>query len=165
MDRTYHVNQIYLMVVNGLSDPAGSAADCLQEIKLNFAFPAGISAVDHLDPLTGLLQTVALPLVSGRRQLALNLIGGDGALFKFSNGAPFVGVTPIAAKLNVSRQAGVPTITVQGAIGSRYQLEVSPGLTNWSNWTSALLPTSSYSLQDPDGTNLPQRFYRARNVP
>ena len=165
MDGPDHANQIYLMVVNGLSDPAGSAADCLQEIKLNFAFSAGITAIDLLDPLTGLLQTLTLPMVSGRRQLTLNLIGGDGALFKFSNGAPFVGITPIPAKLNVSRQAGVPALNVQGAIGSRYQLEVSPGLTNWSNWVSVLLPTSPYSIQDPDGTNLPQRFYRARNVP
>ena len=86
-----HTGEVYLMVVNGLTDPTGTAADCRQEIKLNFNFSTGLTGVDVLDPLTGNLQTQTLPVVSGARQLVLNLDGGDAALFKFSNGAPFVG--------------------------------------------------------------------------
>src|SRR5205814_1020136 len=41
----------------------------------------------------GLVQTQALPLTNGFRQLVLDLNGGDAALFKFSDGAPFVGFT------------------------------------------------------------------------
>ena len=90
-------NQIYLMVVNGLTDPAGSTAACRQEIRLNFGFPAGITGLVMLDPVTGRLQTNTLPTVSGQRQLMLNLDGGDAALFKFDNGAPFVGWGPPVA--------------------------------------------------------------------
>ena len=31
-----YTNEVYIMVVNGLTDPSGSAADCKQEIRLNF---------------------------------------------------------------------------------------------------------------------------------
>lgn len=90
-----YTNEVYLMVVNGLSDPTGSAADCLQQIVLNFNSGAsGPSAVDALNPATGLVQSWQLPLVNGARQLVLNLNGGDAALFKFADGAPFVGASP-----------------------------------------------------------------------
>jgi hypothetical protein len=90
-----HTNEVYLMVVNGLTDPAGSAASCLQEIRLNFQFPAGITGLVMLDPLTGQLQTNTLPTVGAVRQLVLNLNGGDAVLFKVANGAPFVGLSPL----------------------------------------------------------------------
>ena len=46
-----------------------------------------------LNPVTGLAERTELPLVNGTRQLALELNGGDAALFKFSDGAPFVGTS------------------------------------------------------------------------
>src|SRR4030095_13631553 len=82
-----------MMVVNGLSDPTGSAADCLQEITLNFAASLPGGTLDMMNPLTGLIETWELPLVNGFRQLRLNLNGGDAAFFKFSDGAPFVGTS------------------------------------------------------------------------
>ena len=89
-------NELYMMVVNGLTDPSGSATDCLQEITLNFT--SGVTALDMLNPLTGAVQTQPLTLTNGLRQLVLNLNGGDGVLFKFSDGAPFVGLgQPIIA--------------------------------------------------------------------
>ncbi|PYL01471.1 MAG: hypothetical protein DME19_01540 [Verrucomicrobia bacterium] len=108
-DEPDYTNEVYIMVVNGLTDPTGTAADCLQEIKLNFAFPSGLTGVDMLDPGTGQVQTQPLPLVSARRQLVLDLNGGDAVLFKFSDGAPFVGVTPIPARLEPRSQFRPPT--------------------------------------------------------
>jgi hypothetical protein len=90
-----HTNEVYLMVVNGLTDPGGTAAACAQEIRLNFQFPSGLTGLVMLDPATGQLQTNTLPTVGGVRQLVLNLNGGDAALFKFANGAPFVGLSPL----------------------------------------------------------------------
>jgi hypothetical protein len=90
-----HTNEVYLMVVNGLTDPGGTAASCAQEIRLNFQFPAGLTGLVMLDPATGQLQTNTLPTVGAVRQLLLNLNGGDAALFKFANGAPFVGLSPL----------------------------------------------------------------------
>jgi hypothetical protein len=90
-DGPFHTDEIYIMVVNGLTDPTGTAADCLQEIRLNFALTNGITGLVMLDPVAGQLQTNTLPIVNGRHQLILNLNGGDAVLFKFSDGAPFVG--------------------------------------------------------------------------
>ncbi len=102
-DGAGYTNEVYFMVVNGLTDVNGSAADCAQEIKLNFLDT--FSAVELLDPLTGLAQVQVLPVVSTRRQLVLHLNGGDAALFKIADGAPFVG----------SQLVGPPVIATQPA--------------------------------------------------
>jgi len=93
-DGPEHSNQLYLMVVNGLTDPTGSAADCRQEIRLNFAFPAGMTAVQTINPDTGKIEREVLPVVNGRRQLTVTLDGGEAALFKFDTGAPLVMCQP-----------------------------------------------------------------------
>jgi hypothetical protein len=97
-----YTNEVYMMVVNGLSDPTGTAADCMQEIKLNFA--PTIATLQMLNSETGFVETWQLPLVNGLRQLALYLNGGDSALFKFDDGAPFLGA---------SLTGGAPTIVAQ----------------------------------------------------
>ncbi len=56
------------MVVNGLTDPTGAAADCRQEIKLNFLNTSATASLVMLDPATGRLQTNVLPLVNTRRR-------------------------------------------------------------------------------------------------
>ena len=96
-----YTNEIYMMVVNGLTDPTGTAADCRQEIKLNFQ--DAFLALEVINPTNGLVDVQPLPLTNGFRQLTLNLNGGDAALFKFSDGAPFVGV----------QLTGPPAITAQ----------------------------------------------------
>ena len=86
-------NEVYVMVVNSLTDPGGTAGDCAQEIRLNFL--ESLSSVQMLDPNTGRVVTQELPFApetKTRRQLVLKLAGGDAALFKFNDGAPFVGV-------------------------------------------------------------------------
>ena len=165
MDGPAHANETYLIVVNGLTDPTGTAQDCAQEIKLNFSFPAGLTGVDNLSPVTGQFQTQVLPVVSGRRQLILNLNGGDAALFKFATGAPFIGITPIAAQLGITMPEGLPTLSVRGAVGSRYELQASPSLTEWSSLTRLLLPSSPYLFGDTTAGAAPQRFYRVSNIP
>ncbi len=88
-DGSAYTNEIYMMVVNGLTDPTGTSADCAQEIKLNFT--DSLTAVEMLNSLTGQPEVKLLTVTNGVRQLVLNLNGGDAALFKFSDGAPFVG--------------------------------------------------------------------------
>ncbi|MDB6057249.1 MAG: hypothetical protein JWO95_1093 [Verrucomicrobiales bacterium] len=96
-------NETYLMVVNGLTDPTGTAADCLQEITLNFN--SNLGAVEMLNPLTGLAELQQLTLTNGVRQLILNLNGGEAALLKFPDGAPFVGAQQVPV-------TGAPIITI-----------------------------------------------------
>ena len=167
MDGTTYSNQVYMMVVNGLTDPTGTAADVMQEIKLDFSNLTGaMTNLVMLDPLTGQLQTNGLPLVSSKRRLTLDLNGGDAVLFKFNTGAPFVGITPIAPRLSLAMQGGNRAINLQGAAGSRYQLEASTTLpaTNWSVLTNLVLPAAAFTFTDP-GASGNARFYRAVAIP
>ncbi len=94
-----HAGEVYMMVVNALADPDGSSADCTQLINLDFknipdgnALLAGNQGIELLDPETGLLSTPTLTSVGGKFRLSLSLTGGDAVLFKFNDGAPFVGI-------------------------------------------------------------------------
>ena len=80
------------MIVNGLSDATGSAADCRQQIHLAFDFgTSGINSLLRLSRDTGQVEEVALVHGSGSQySLDLNLDGGTGDLFKFNNGGMFV---------------------------------------------------------------------------
>ena len=122
-------NEVYLMVVNALCASNGTPAECLQEIKLNFldAFPS----IDMLDPVSGQLTNVPLPVVNSKRQLTLNLNGGDAALFKFADGAPFVGFpfstnapgisSPPASRTNFAGTDETFNVTATGAAPLSYR--------------------------------------------
>jgi hypothetical protein len=168
-DGPNYTNQIYMMVVNGLTDPTGSAADCLQEIRLDFSGLSGaMTNLVMLDPVTGQLQTNGLPPVSSKRRLTLNLNGGDAVLFKFNTGAPFVGFeTAAPARLNLSVQTNTPVISIEGTTGAHYQLQGAPALrgSNWTILTNLLLPSSPCSYFDTAASNASKRFYRAVETP
>jgi len=162
-DGPSYTNETYMMVVNGLTDTNGTAADCLQEIHLDFSFgSSGITSVVMVDPETGALQTNALSVIGSKRRLVLDLNGGDAALFKFADGAPFVGhIAPQAPKLSVTMRAGTPAINLsQLTPGARYVLQATPSLSSraWTNLTSLLLTTSNYLYLDTAASNT--RFYR-----
>jgi hypothetical protein len=162
-------NQVYLMVVNGLTDSTGTAADCRQEIRLNFALANGINAVEMLDPLTGQLQTNALPLVGNLHQLVLTLNGGDAALFKFASGAPFVGVSIV--------DTNDPAMLVASSAAWRYWDDLSPPPSNWAetNFNDSAWRTGPAQLGFGDGdettvvnanrARMTTYFRRAFNVP
>ncbi len=106
LDGPDYSNEIYFMVVNALTATNGTAADCMQEIKLNF-LAAAPSSVVMLDPESGLLQTNTMATIGGgRHQLVLDLNGGDAALFKLNDGAPFVGFIP-PAQPHLGNQPGI----------------------------------------------------------
>jgi hypothetical protein len=88
-------DQIYLLVVNGFTGPDGTAAEYRQRIQLNFATTIG-TTIQRLNSDAGVIETIPLGLVSGRRQLDIQLDGGEGQLFKFNTGDPFIGVEPSA---------------------------------------------------------------------
>ncbi|HKQ39064.1 MAG TPA: hypothetical protein VJ063_13385, partial [Verrucomicrobiae bacterium] len=175
LDETFdgptYSNQVYFMVVNGLTDPAGTAADCLQEIRLNFAFPASITSLDMLNSTNGQVQTQTLPLVANgsRRQLVLNLNGGDAALFKPSSGAPFVGFAPPApARLDVRIQTNTVAVGIEGATGVQYQVQRAAALPSvaWAPWTNVLMSTSRHVVFEAKNSNSnARRFYRALALP
>jgi hypothetical protein len=171
-DGTNYSNQIYMMVVNSLIDTNGTPADCLQEIKFTFSGLSGsLTNLIMLDSLTGQLQTNGLPSLpppnNAKRQLTLNLNGGDAVLFKFNTGAPFVGFYPIPARMGLQKQGGTTTVSIQGTAATRYRLETTPSLpsTNWTVLTNLLLPSSTYLFQDTTSSNASNGFYRAVGTP
>lgn len=165
-DGPNYTNEVYFMVVNALTDPSGTAADCMQEIKLNFLNT--FSSIVMLDAETGQLQTNTLPIVNTRRQLVLDLNGGDAVLFKIADGAPFVGMIPPARpQLGFQLQSNTPSVSIQGTIGAHYELQSSPALENpnWTVVTNFILPSSPYQFTDNSAANATTRFYRAIGIP
>ena len=155
-----------MLVVNGLTAPDGTAADCLQEIRLNFLDTTATSKLLMLDSVTGQLTTNALPIVNTRRQLVLNLNGGDAVLFKFNTGAPFVGfIEPTPARLSARKQGAIAVLGLEGALGARYQLQASPSLfpANWTTLTNYVLTSSTCIFSDTVSATA-SRYYRAIGV-
>jgi hypothetical protein len=85
-------NETYMVLLNGLADPTGSVADCTQTIRLNYL--ATMPGIQMLDPNTGQVTNVDVPVdqTTGRKLWDVTLGGGDAIIFKFNDGAPFVGV-------------------------------------------------------------------------
>jgi len=83
----------YFMVVNGLSDENQTPSGTRQQVQLEFDFGvSGITSLQRLNKGTGQVEVVPLvPLGGSRYQLDLVLNGGEGDLFKYNTGAPFVG--------------------------------------------------------------------------
>ncbi len=174
LDGPNYTNEVYMMVVNALTATNGTAASCMQTIKLNFQTGTGpITAVNMLDLESGAVTTNTMPVISGsgsstKRQLVLNLNGGDAAFFKFADGAPFVGhVPPAAPRLSASLQGGFPAITVQGTSLARYQLQSAPTANgpNWSAVASRVFTNSSAIFLDTTASNTSSIFYRAVGIP
>jgi hypothetical protein len=96
-----HADDTYFMIVNGLCDPTGSAADCRQTIHLDFDFgSSGITNLLRRSRDTGLIETVNLVHgIGSQYSLDLTLDGGTGDLFKFNDGGMFVAPEPSSALL------------------------------------------------------------------
>jgi hypothetical protein len=168
-DGPNYTNELYFMVVNALTATNGTAADCMQEITLKF-LAAAPSSVVMLDPETGLLHTNTMAIIpnsGGRHQLVLDLNGGDAALFKFNDGAPFVGfIPPAQPQLGINLLSGKPCINLsQLTPGARYRVQCSPLLANstWSTLTDLLLTNSTCRFLDLTTSN--GAFYRAVGIP
>ena len=107
-----HQDDIYFMIVNGLSDRNASAADTAQEIHMEFDFAGtNINSLQRISRDTGHIEEV--PLVSdggSLYHLDLTLEGGTGDLFKFNDGSSFLGL-PEQMTMHMEEaadQSGVP---------------------------------------------------------
>lgn len=173
LDGPVYSNEVYMMVVNALTSNTGTAASCMQTIKLNFETGTNITSLDMLDLESGAVTVTNLPVIGGsgnttKRQLVLNLNGGDAAFFKFHDGAPFVGhVAPAVPKLTVGISNGLPAITVQGTPLARYQLQSSLALegANWSVVSNCLCTNSTTVFCDASASNSTSLYYRAVGIP
>ena len=86
-------NELYFMIMNGLTDVDASPGGVMQQITLNFDFGTnGITSLQRLSRTTGKPETVNLTHVSGSQYtITLDIDGGEADLFKYNDGAPFVG--------------------------------------------------------------------------
>lgn len=90
-------DEIYMMIINGLTDPAGTGTDCRQRVTVNYVANAQTSQLLVLNQQTGEVDTITPPLSNGRRLPVFDIDGGEMVLYKFNTGAPFVG-GPSSAK-------------------------------------------------------------------
>lgn len=96
MDGPDYEDEIYFMILNGLTDSAGSAAETRQRIRIDFDFgTSGINSLQRLSRETGEVEEVPL-VYDGSTSYHLDLIldGGTGDLFKFNTGAPWAIAEP-----------------------------------------------------------------------
>ena len=117
-DGAGYTDELYFMIVNGLTTGSGmtssdhdySGASCQQEITLNFDFSAtpGITSLQRVNRTTGLVEVIdaADPnftdLGSSLYSYVLTLDGGEGDLFKFNTGAPFIQDTLVTSQGDVN---------------------------------------------------------------
>ena len=94
LDGDLHSGERYFAITNALVDPTGSATDCGQQIALGFDLSnTGITSLERLRRDTGAVEIIPLtPAGGGQLALTITLDGGTADLFKFNDGAPFVGV-------------------------------------------------------------------------
>ena len=87
-------DDLYFMIVNGLSDSTGLASATQQEITMNFDFTSDptITSLQRLSRDTGLVEDVTWTTDFGddTYELVLTLDGGTGDLFKFNTGSTFI---------------------------------------------------------------------------
>ncbi|HEX8524033.1 MAG TPA: beta-galactosidase [Tepidisphaeraceae bacterium] len=108
-DGPNYTGEVYMILVNGLSDPTGSVADCTQTVRLNFF--STMPGIQMLDPETGSVININVPQdqATGRKLWDVTLGGGDAILFKFNTGAPFIGV-PEPASVGMLMLGLVPVV-------------------------------------------------------
>lgn len=165
-DGTNYNNEVYIMAVNALTSPTGSAADCMQQIRLNFIDAPATASIVMLNSSTGQLVTNALPIVNTRRQLSVDLNGGDAVLFKFNTGAPFVGfLQPAPARLSVMKASENTLVQMEGTIGARYLLQAGSSLSSggWKTLTNVVLTSSPYVFTEGAQSGS-VRYYRAVGI-
>jgi len=86
-------NETYFMIVNGLIEVEGApVGDTHQRISVSFDFgDSGVTGLQRLSRQTGKVEVAPLIHDGGvKYHLDLTLDGGEGDLFKFNTGAPFV---------------------------------------------------------------------------
>jgi len=88
-----YTGELYFLIVNGLSDVDATPGGVRQRIRLDFDFGgSGITSIQRLNRDTGIVDEMVLNHVGGSvYYIELEIDGGEGDLFKFNTGAPFVG--------------------------------------------------------------------------
>lgn len=116
-DRT---GQKYFMVVNLVHGKDMSKVDGVRTIRLTF--DKGVASVERLNRLTGRVETLkTMATQSGSRFLNVQLEGGTGDLFKWSNGNAWA-LRPRSRKTPISQKASRNRIGLTGRPTPPYRL-------------------------------------------
>ncbi|MCK5852132.1 hypothetical protein KAH27_03795 [bacterium] len=92
-DGPIYSNQLYFMILNGLTESNAVPEEAKQKIRLDFDFGnTGINSLQRINRNTGKIEKIKLKyIVDSKYFTVITLNGGEADLFKFNNGAPFVG--------------------------------------------------------------------------
>ena len=91
-DGANYTDEIYFMIVNSMAFQEASCAETQQQIDIDFDFSGtDITSLQRLSRTSGMIETVPLTFIaSNQYRLTLSYDGGEGDLYKFNTGAPFI---------------------------------------------------------------------------
>ena len=145
-DGPAYSDEVYFMVVNGLSDPCGTASETQQQITLNFDFGgiATINSLQRVDRDSGAIEPVALVPDGGNTyHLDLTLDGGTGDLFKYNTGASHV----------ADRDWTCAEVIAQGyGVEADYNADCRVDLADYAAWTGSWMncfDPNDYDCSEP----------------
>ena len=139
-----------------------------QTVVLNGSASFSITATGQ-DPLTyqWLLNGTNLAGATGATLLLTNIQHSQVGDYSVIISGPIGSVTTTPARLSLLGVFMLPTVTIEGVVGSNYRIDYVNQLTNsnWSMLTNLSLPYSPYHHLDFDGVSRGMRFYRVVPLP
>jgi len=167
-------NELYFMIMNGLTSVDATAAGVMQQITLNFDFgTSGINSLQRLSRITGKPEIVNLTHISENQYtITLEINGGEADLFKFNTGAPFVGSVDAPENISPINSAAVTAPVTFNATpfksplgysfsASQWQISTDINFSTIDGDTSEIIPLESFTAPAnsiPAGTY----FWRCR---
>jgi len=164
-----HNNELYFMIMNGLTSVDASPGGVMQQITLNFDFgTSGITSLQRLSRTTGKPETVNLTHVSGSQYtITLEINGGEADLFKFNDGAPFVGNVDAPENISPINSASITAPVTFNATpfksglgysfaSSQWQISTDSNFSIISGDTGEIIPLESFT---PSANAIPAGTY------
>jgi len=151
-------NELYFMIMNGLTDVDASPAGVMQQITLNFDFGAsGINSLLRLNRTTGKPEVVNLNYDGGSAyHITLEINGGEADLFKYNDGAPFVGNVDAPENISPINSAAVTAPVTFSATpfmsglgysfsASQWQISTDINFSTIAGDTGEIIPLESFT--------------------
>lgn len=110
-------------------------------------------------------------IIFGKTAAALTV--GQVGLIQFQNPAGFAPgyyparilsdgeIVPVAGTLALNLQTNSVQLTIQGRMGSNYNIEASTDLVHWTELIDEIDTSGTFTITDTNTPNFPYRFYRA----
>lgn len=156
-DGPSYSNQQYFYIVNSMAFADATSDETRQRIVVEFNFGnSGISSLQRFSRFTGNVETVPLqPIGTHRYRLTLDYGGGEGDLYKFNTGAPFV-------KSNAPEAVDALSVMVGGGLYQRVNIGETLSLEAVVSGTAS--GPIAYQWYHDSGAKIPSMVSNADNA-